>query len=62
MPELRCEGKLHGILKGNLIEVKCGSRWCGAEPGVIVLHRFNAESGALLETKRYKDPERKVIQ
>lgn len=56
--ELRCNGKLHGILQAEVIEIKCNSRWCGAKPGVVVLHHFNAESGALLDTKLFKDPER----
>lgn len=58
MTELRCNGKLHGILTGRTVEVKCGSKWCGAGPGVVVLHLFDAESGALLDTKLFKDPER----
>lgn len=58
MIELRCDGKLHGMLEKKVLEVKCNSRWCGAIPGVVVLHLFNAESGALLETKYYKDPGR----
>lgn len=56
--ELRCNGKMHGILDEHVVEVKCGSKHCGAGPGVVVLHRFNTESGALLETQRFKDPER----
>lgn len=58
MAELRCDHKLHGILKNKVLEVKCGSSLCGAGPGVTVLHRFNAESGALLETMKFKDPRR----
>lgn len=58
MRELRCNGKLHGILQDKVLEVKCGSKWCGAGPGVVVLHRFDTESGALLDTEYYKDPER----
>lgn len=58
MTELRCNGKLHGILTANTVEVKCGSKFCGAGNGVVVLHYFDAESGALLDTKFFKDPER----
>lgn len=59
--DLRCDSKKHGvlILDKQLIETKCDSRFCGAQRGVIVLHRFSIESGELLETIRYKNPERK---
>lgn len=53
MEELRCNGKLHGILKGGILEVKCSSRRCGAKPGVTVLHLFHTESGALLSTQKF---------
>lgn len=56
MKEMRCANKLHGILKQGFIEVKCNSRWCGSESGVVVFHRFDVETGALLETKKFKDP------
>lgn len=57
MTELRCDSKLHGILRdGAILEVKCGSRLCGHKPGVVVLHRFNARTGKLIETRKYKDP------
>ena len=58
MANLRCNGKLHGILEDKVLEVKCNSKFCGAGPGVVVLHLFSTESGALLETKFFKDPER----
>lgn len=54
--EMRCENRLHGILKDGILEIKCRSKFCGAEPGVAVLHRFDMESGALLDTKLFKDP------
>jgi len=59
--DLRCGSKKHGvlILEKNAIETKCDSRFCGSQRGVVVLHRFSIESGALLETIRYKNPERK---
>lgn len=53
--ELRCDGKLHGIIVNDRLEVKCDSRWCGKRPGIIVLHRFNLETGKVT-TQRYKDP------
>jgi len=55
--ELRCPSKLHGILlEGGVIEVKCDSRFCGHVSGVVVLHRFNAQTGELLETLNFKNP------
>jgi hypothetical protein len=56
MLDLRCPSKKHGSIVGNnVVEVKCGSRFCGAKRGVIVLHRFNTQSGELLDTKRYRE-------
>jgi hypothetical protein len=55
--DLRCESKKHGELpEPGVIEVKCDSRFCGAQRGVVVLHRFDALTGELLETKRFRDP------
>jgi hypothetical protein len=57
--ELRCKGnKLHGLVvtpATGVIEFRCSSRFCGKEPGVVVLHRFDLETGEL-ETRRYSDP------
>lgn len=55
--ELRCPHKLHGVIvKPGLIEVKCDSKFCGHEPGVVVLHRFDVETGDLVETRTFKNP------
>ena len=54
--DLRCPGKKQAALVGDLIEVKCDSRICGAGRGVVVLHRFHPVSGELVETKRFRDP------
>lgn len=56
--ELRCDsGILHGIMVGeDIIEVPCRSRWCGKSAGVVVLHRFNVNTGKLLETLRFSEP------
>lgn len=56
--DLRCHSKLHGIIVGdNFIEFKCKSRWCGAGPGIAVIHRFDMKTGEPT-TKLYKDPRR----
>lgn len=56
--ELRCPHKLHGMLVSDeVLEVKCDSKFCGHEPGVVVLHRFDVRTGELIETKTYKNPD-----
>lgn len=53
--DVRCEHKMHGRLTdGGLFEVKCDSGFCGAAPGVVVLHLFSILTGELVETKRFK--------
>lgn len=55
--ELRCSSKKHGELTDEgLFEVKCSSRFCGAGPGVVVLHRFNPQTGLIVKTLRFRDP------
>lgn len=54
--DLRCPAKKHGELNGEFIERKCDSRFCGAAPGVVVIHRFAVSTGELVETHRFKDP------
>jgi len=56
--ELRCQKKLHGILNDGVLEVKCSSRFCGARPGIVVIHRFDPITGETLETKKFSDPAR----
>lgn len=59
MPDIRCENKLHGILvDATTFEVKCDSRFCGARPGITVLHRFDIRTGAMIDTHRYISPGR----
>jgi len=59
--ELRCGAKKHGelIAEGTLLEVKCSSRFCGHQPGTVVLHRFDVVTGELVESAQFKDPNRK---
>jgi hypothetical protein len=57
--DLRCDSKKFGeLLDENVIEIKCSSRFCGAKAGVIVLHRFDTKSGKMLETIRFREPDR----
>jgi hypothetical protein len=41
------------------LEVKCGSRFCGAGSGVVVLHTIDTQTGAVVETRRFSDPLKK---
>ena len=54
--DLRCPSKKHAVLDGEFIEVKCGSRFCGAGPGIVVLHLFDKNAGELVKTSRFRDP------
>ena len=55
--ELRCGKRLHGILTDDgVLEVSCRSALCGHRDGVVVIHRFDAVTGALIGTEFYKDP------
>lgn len=60
MKNIRCPGRMVGRLgdlNGRLAwETKCSSRVCGAGTGVVVLHRFDACTGELLDTRRYREP------
>lgn len=62
MKELRCKGRLHGILGEGFVEVKCDSIRCGARKGVVVLHRFAAVDGAFIDTLRFKEPNEKEVK
>lgn len=60
--EIRCPHKKFAELEEGRIEVKCSSKFCGAGPGVIVLHRFDAITGKMLDTKRFRDPGPEMIE
>lgn len=54
--DLRCPHAKHAVLEEDYVEVKCRSRFCGAGPGTVVLHRFNKSTGELLDTLKFQDP------
>jgi hypothetical protein len=54
--DLRCDYKKHGELKDGILYVKCSSRFCKHEPGVVVIHRWDVLTGARLEDQRFRDP------
>lgn len=56
--DLRCRAKKHAELEQQVIEIKCNSDRCGAKPGVVVIHRWDASTGVPLPTKWFKDPGR----
>lgn len=58
--ELRCRATMHAKLADGLLEIKCRRRSCGAQPGVVVLHRFNIHTGELVDTKRFADPRKEA--
>lgn len=61
--ELRCDSKKFGELtEDGVLEVKCSSKFCGAAPAVVVLHRFDPLTGELLSTRRFRDPVPVVIE
>jgi len=52
--DMRCGSKKHGVIVcPGLLEIKCDSRFCGAGSGVVVLHRFDATTGELVDTRRF---------
>lgn len=57
MIELRCDnGIMFGVIKDGILEVKCRSRRCGHEAGVVVIHRFDLSTGEPQGTLKFKDP------
>lgn len=61
--DLRCGSKKFGELtEDGILEVKCSSKFCGASPEVVVLHRFDPLTGDLLSTQRFRDPVPVVIE
>lgn len=63
MHTLRCEGNtIHGrMLDDHTLEVKCKRRRCGVKYGVVVLHTFDIRTGKLIDTKRYADPRKELV-
>jgi hypothetical protein len=56
--DLRCISKKHGVLliDEHVVEIKCNSRFCGAAQGVVVLHRFDLQTGECIGTRRFQYP------
>lgn len=56
--ELRCPGGLHGIMKDSLLEVRC--RHWACTRGGVAYHLINLYTGEVVETYRYKDPNKET--
>jgi hypothetical protein len=56
--ELRCQGGLHGIMKGGLLEVRC--RHWACTRGGVAYHLIDLYTGEVVETYRYKDPNKET--
>lgn len=56
--DLRCQAKKWGEVwdASGLLDIKCNSRFCGAGKGIIVLHRFDLETGEMVSTQRFQAP------
>jgi hypothetical protein len=59
--DMRCPSKKHAALlkpstDEGIVEHRCNSRWCGAAPGVIVLHQFSTRTGELVRTNKFRPP------
>jgi hypothetical protein len=52
---------MYGILRDDLLEVKCNHRWCAGSKAqsIVVLHYFNVATGELVKTIKYKNPKLK---
>jgi hypothetical protein len=48
--------KFAELIEPGIIEVKCRSNLCGAGKGVVVLHQFDADTGDMISTRRFKEP------
>jgi len=53
--DLRCEHKKHAELADGVFSIKCRQAFCGAGPGVVVIHRWTL-SGERLSDQRFRDP------
>lgn len=65
--ELRCPAKKFGELlrpskDEGVLEVSCPSRFCGRYFDVVVIHQFSTATGKLLDTRYYKDPNRRIAK
>jgi len=53
--DVRCDHKKHAEIVGDVLEIKCSSRFCGAGNGVVVIHCWTL-AGDRLEDRRFRNP------
>lgn len=56
--EIRCQGGLLGIAKDGLLEIKC-RHWACTRGNNVTYHLVDVFSGQIVDTYRYKDPDKK---
>jgi len=54
--DIRCEHKKYAELSDGVLSIKCSSRFCKHESGVVVIHRWVAATGERLPDQRFRDP------
>lgn len=58
--QLRCDGTLHGIVSDDAtgtLERPCKHYRCGYVKGIIILHTFSLDTGQVVQTKRFREPQ-----
>jgi hypothetical protein len=50
--EIRCPGRHHARIVDGLLEIPC--RYCRSDPGEVVYHYYNLQTGELLRTRRFQ--------
>lgn len=63
--DLRCPHRKFAVLAqpskdAGLVEMSCPSRWCGKQPGVVVIHRFDTSTGKLVGTRSFREPAKEM--
>lgn len=53
--EIRCPGGLLGVARDGLLEVKC-RHWRCNQGDKVTYHLVDVQSGRIVETTSYKDP------
>lgn len=64
MIDLRCPHRKFGVIvipsdNDGRVEIMCPSRWCGRSEGTAVLHTFSTRTGELVNTRRFRQPNRR---
>ena len=60
MTDVRCGNKKHGELHDGVLEVKCDSKFCGADGNTVVIHRYRLmEDDEVYDagTRKFREPQ-----